>query len=365
MLDMRFRPPSLDAYLARLEALPFVDGVRLARDGRVGGQTSWEARVELQVGRRTHRFFVEHQSTPRLNYALLDSVLARVAKRPVARWILFTPHVTSPMAAYLQKRGVNYMDAAGNCHVVVGKRHVAVVEGKRPERIHPARQRIGSQGYRVAFALLARRDLVGEPVRTIAEQAGVGKSVVAITLRRLEEDGILLRSQAATRLLGPDQLLDRWLTGYADVLRPRLFLGAFRTQEAEPADLERRLRSELERPTGEDRGPREGPFAAEPDRVVRWAWGGATAAYRLTGHYRARQLVLHLEHLTAGLTRALRLVPAREGQLLILGVPGPLAFQGAVPHTVHPVLVYSELLASLDERAHEAAAEIRRLHLGG
>jgi hypothetical protein len=44
-------------------------------------------------------------------------------------------------------------------------------------------------------------------------------------------------------------------------------------------------------------------------------------------------------------------------------VPIPLAFEGAVSHTVHPLLVYSELLAANDERSLAAAERLRQRYL--
>ena len=61
----------------------------------------------------------------------------------------------------------------------------------------------------------------------------------------------------------------------------------------------------------------------------------------------------------ADFTRRLRLLPARTGELAVLAAPGPLAYEGEVPRTVHPLLVYGELLAGRDDRAREAAAEVR------
>ena len=56
----------------------------------------------------------------------------------------------------------------------------------------------------------------------------------------------------------------------------------------------------------------------------------------------------------------MKAVPRRDGPLLVLRTFGALAERGAAPKTVHPLLVYAELLADPDPRAHEAADRIRR-----
>jgi hypothetical protein len=61
--------------------------------------------------------------------------------------------------------------------------------------------------------------------------------------------------------------------------------------------------------------------------------------------------------------RQLNLLPAKDGPVVVLGVPGPLGLEGPAPHVAHPLLVYTELLVEGDERAREAAEEIRSRYL--
>ena len=53
-----------------------------------------------------------------------------------------------------------------------------------------------------------------------------------------------------------------------------------------------------------------------------------------------------------------------NGPLILLRAPGPIAFEGAAPRTVAPLLVYSELLFDGDKRRRETAVEIQRKYLG-
>jgi len=92
-------------------------------------------------------------------------------------------------------------------------------------------------------------------------------------------------------------------------------------------------------------------------------WGGCAAGYRLTHHYRGERMVLHLEAVTPTLRRTLRAVPDAHGPLVILGIPGPAALAGATPDTVHPLLVYAEMLAEHSDRAREAAGEVADQYL--
>lgn len=195
------------------------------------------------------------------------------------------------------------------------------------------------------FALLARPDLANAPIRSLAEAASVSKTSAADLVQRLSEEGLLLRDKGGRRIIRPTLLMDRWLAGYADQLRPRLLVGRYRAAAREPLAFEKHVEATL----GDH---------------LNWAWGGAAAGYRLTQHYRGETTTLHVATQPATMQRQLNLLPAKDGPILVLGVPGPLGLEGLAPHVAHPLLVYTELLVEGDERAREAAEEIRSRYLG-
>ncbi|MBI5490298.1 MAG: hypothetical protein HY905_23380 [Deltaproteobacteria bacterium] len=92
------------------------------------------------------------------------------------------------------------------------------------------------------------------------------------------------------------------------------------------------------------------------------ATGGA-AAHRLTGYYRGDQTLLYFADPPPSPAKQLRLVPDAEGDVWLARSPGPLAFSGPNRATVHPLLVYADLIGEGHERARDAAAEVRRRFL--
>lgn len=356
------RPTDLDLYIDRLKNIPFVEATRLLATTAGAGELPWDAELNLRIAGRWRRFFVEHKATARLNYALVDALLGRLARHGKPPWILFTPYVTPPMAVHLQENGVNYVDAAGNCHLIIDRKHVAIIDGRRPNHRPEEIRMVGPRGYQVLFALLARPELLQATVRELAATAGVGKTIAALALRRLEQEGLTAKTRTTTVLVKPTALLDRWLAGYTDILRPKLLVGYFRPFERDPADLEKRIAGFFGgRPYA---GAEEAGAHPKPEgRDLRWVWGGAAAAYRLTGHYRGERTVVHVDRAPHDLARRLRILPDRTGPLHLLRAPGPLAFAGAAPGTAHPLLVYGELIVEGNDRARETAVEIRERFL--
>jgi hypothetical protein len=200
---------------------------------------------------------------------------------------------------------------------------------------------MGVPGQQVLFALLVQPDLLNAPLRMLAQVAGVATATAANRLTQLREEGLLHEADQERRLTEPHRLLELWLKGYETLVRPRLLIGRYRIQETDPEALER----QIERALGDE---------------VLWAFGGGAAAYRLTGYYRGPETVVHVQPGAFDLARRLRALRADDGPLILLRAPGPIAFEGAEPRTVAPLLVYTELLFAGDKRAREAAIEIQR-----
>ncbi len=335
---MERRRPDLEPYLERLRELPFVKGagVRAAAGGK-------DALLTLRTPKGSQELLVEVKAAP-LSPGVARSFVAGMIRPSVRPWVVFSPHVSRSVGQLLASHGIGFVDQVGNCHVAIGKDYLAEVEGRRPRRARGGRG-LGARSYQALFALLARPDLAGAPVRSLAEAAALGKTAAADLLRRLRDEGALATDRAGTRIVRPGSLVDRWVAGYGDTLRPRLLMGRFRAAAQDPGDFEKTAESLLD---GLD-----------------WAWGGATAAYRLTAHYRSPITTLHLAaELPQSLRRELRLLPEKDGPIVVLGIPGPLGLEGPMARVAHPLLVYTELLLESDERALEAAGEVRERFLG-
>ena len=188
---------------------------------------------------------------------------------------------------------------------------------------------------------MAWPELAGRSQREIGEWTGTSRSAVSSMLARLERDGHVIGRGRRRRLVVDDRLLQRWTVGYADILRPALFIKTYRMPEGGLAALETRLASLV---------------------ADRFAWGGGAAANKLGGTFLGERLTLHVRESQA----TLPMTPDPEGNVHVLGIPGPLAWPTGSPvwdgggvQAVHPLLAYAELIDQQSDRALAAAAELR------
>lgn len=329
-------------YIEHLLSLPFVRKATL-RPAPERKRSGADGNLDLTTPRGRHRLVVEEKRS-HLSQALVGDVVARAASGVNAPLILFAPYVSPEMGALLTSHGISFVDRAGNCHLDLGGSYVGHVEGRKLRRSPDVPAGLRAPGFRLVFALLVEPGILNAPARELARASGVSLGTASNVLRRLEQDRLLVRTKSKRHLVKPDDLIQRWIAGYAETLRPQIFAGRFQTQDQDPPSLEDRVAGLLARDEN-------------------WAWGGAAAAFRLTKHYRSDETILHVAAAGRDLPKRLKAIPHSSGRLILMGVPGPLAFRGEVPHTVHPLLIYTELVLTGSDRAREAASELRERFL--
>jgi hypothetical protein len=158
----------------------------------------------------------------------------------------------------------------------------------------------------------------------------------------LQRRGFLVMQRRRKRrvLYRKRELVELWVGGYAERLRPQLVIGRFRSPDRDPADALNRL-------------------TAEGQEGFRWALTGGFAADALTGHCRGEQLILFVDPWTSGRAAGLRGLPSVDGPITLLRMFWPRGVERTLEkddaRVAHPLLVYAELLFQGREREVETA----------
>ncbi len=339
-------PAKLEDYLAHLRQLPFVRSLQVKLEQGLPHRADAILQIELPDG-ATRDVAVEVKRT-NLTYALAQALRSRVERVHPYRLLVVAPKITPGVGEALAERGINYVDAAGNCRINIDDRYFAAIEGRRPDLKETPRGRgLGAAGYQVLFAILAWPDAAQATVRELARHAGVALGTVTTILRKLEAEGLLLRGRPGVTIHDRQAILERWVHGYRDQVRPKWLIGRYRTADQDPEILERRIAQAI--------------GIAQPE--LAWAWGGGAGAMRITRFFRGLETVLCVTGPARDLPKELKALPDPTGPLVLLDVPTELFLAGPEDHVAHPLLLYTQLLATHDERAQEAAEELHERYL--
>lgn len=133
--------------------------------------------------------------------------------------VLVKAYVSNDVATQLVEQGLAFVDLVGNAHVV-GPGVFVHVQG-RPRPRHFPRAGMTYSDLTLTFALLAQPDLLGRPMRAIAQMTGVSLGKVSETSRLLVNMNHVAEVPLGRRVADARRLLERWELGYAEVIRPR------------------------------------------------------------------------------------------------------------------------------------------------
>lgn len=310
---------------------PLTDPLRtlLARVGEVQADTlpGWDE--VLRVARDGHsvRFALERRRGA-AGRSAVDAFLARSVPTGVVG-VLAAAEIPASARERIRAAGRGYVDEAGNAYLSAGPVlvHIDGLSTVRRARTPGLR----GAGLRVLGAFLAEPELLSSSLRVVAEACGVSTKAVRSVRARLEDQGQLVTSSGRQVLADPSTVLDEWLAGYRDILRPALVVGRYYLPHEDPVALERLL----------------------DHRGADWAWGGSRGAAIQLGTTVGPDVVLHLTERPPDFLR-----PTEDGRMEVLDVPAPPLGRGDT-HGVHPILCLAELAVRQDPRSREIAADLR------
>jgi hypothetical protein len=337
------REPDLQPYLERLEQLPFVRSARVVAGRHRVRDWALDAIVQLETPDGSVDLPVQYRGTT-MSATIAEQV--RLVSSRVPGLLALAPVVASGHAENLAAAAVNFLDLAGNCHVRIGDRYIARIEGRRPESRAPGEKALRGPAYRVLCALLAKPTLVDATARELAaESGGVSPQTANDVRHRLVARGPLVATRSGLQWApdGYQSALELFLGGFPTLL-PALTLGRFRARARTPEEVEESLRPGLE-------------------AVGRWRWGGAAGAWHVTRFYRGDHTLIYFDDPDRAALAQLPLVSDTRGNVTLRRVPAPAALHGQTPETVHPALLYADLLAEGNSRARDAAADIHAAFL--
>lgn len=336
------RQPEREARIlgAALEALTRTTGLKakaLARQPKAAGGLKPDAEIVVENAGKRHRYVAEIKTIDRtvpLNQT--NQLLRRYGKQGV----LIAPYLTTELANYCRAIGLQFIDTAGNAYLR-GPGMFVHIRGERPpvlyaEGIKP-RAAGTATALRVIFALLCKPELLNAPYRDIVRAAGVALGAVGWVFFDLERRGLVVggKRKGNRRFVDPNRLIAEWVANYPIKLRPKLAIRKF--------------------------------GATKPDwwrtaqlKEYGAVWGGEAAADRLTGNREPGAFAIYLPDDPAKFVLENRLRAEPKGNIELLQKFWRFDFQTKpyVADVAPPLLVYADLMATLDPRNHDTAKRI-------
>lgn len=251
-------------------------------------------------------------------------------------FLLVTRYVNAEMAEQLKSDGLQFIDAAGNAFINQPPLYI-FIKGNKPQDIGrraPHKRVFKPTGLRVLYAFLCNPGLEKKPYREIATVADVALGTIGWIMRELKELGYLLdMGKQGVKLIQKENLFQRWVIDYPEKLRPKLMLGRFRGIE--------------------------GWWQQKTLNPLNAQWGGEVAAAKLTKYLKPQMITVYTAppQLNPFLIEN-RLKKDPQGDVEILERFWQPLEAWPYKDVVHPILIYTDLMATGNHRNMETAKMI-------
>ncbi len=287
-----------------------------------------DGQVMLEIDKQTMPFNALVRKEPR-RYQL-DSILETADT--LAPLIVIAEHIFPTLKTELRNAGVGYIDGAGNIHINYGGKLIWIEGQKMLDVAKSGGNRAFTKaGLKVVYALLQQPDALNLPYRELAQIADVAIGTVNIVLNGLKEAGFLLQlNKKEMTLRNRRELLEKWVEGYRNVLKPALLIGAYQINDFQNWK--------------------------ELDLPEHTYWGGEPAGALATGYLNnPEQLTVYTAEPKSVLMKRMRLVPKANGNVWVYQV-----FWKDMPNrSITPHLItYADLIITDDPRCIETAEMI-------
>lgn len=264
-----------------------------------------------------------------------------------AEYLVFAQWVAETAAEELRKAGICYVDTVGNAYLAHRPQILIDIRGRRPEaKIRPEPGRIvEAGGLKVCHLLLAQPGMLDQPLRVIAQRAGVALGTAHAVMRELVGARLVLLGPGNKRRFGNvEEMIDAFVRGYANKLRPACFIKRYRHKKTHPADILEAFKKRL------------------GGTNARWALTGGLAGNQITQFLTPNTITLFADQQAVKLLQEEeQMLPDRNGNVTLLDLFADTAianFTDIATAMATPLLIYAELLDEGGPREAETAEMI-------
>ena len=254
-------------------------------------------------------------------------------------FIIIAEHIYPAVKNKLRELGIAYMDTEGNIFIKHEKLFVLIQGNKKKDKENKTvttNRAFTKTGLKTVFYLLLNPNAIAYTYRELAGVTNVALGNVKHIIDGLKDAGYVLnKDEKKLMLTNKRELLERWIDGYKETLKPSLEIGKYKHNEQIEKDIE---------------------YNFNDNQIT---IGGEYAAELVTEYLKAAQFTLYTDMPKLDTMRALKLIPDNNGSLVIYKKFWKNEFFNIKNLNLAPLLlIYADLMITNDPRCKETAIKI-------
>lgn len=286
--------------------------------------------VVLQINNETF-YCNAKRNAKNANYGIIMSALKNTNHSK--NNIVIADYLTKKTAEKLKQNGINYLDASGNAFIK-GKDFFVYVEGRKAKINKKTNQTRAFQeaGLKLLLMLISNPETLQFSYRELAEKTGIALGSVSNIFKELEESHYLLKTRNKRVLKNQDEIIERWVIAYNELLKPRSLRKKMRALEKE-LNVNNIINSS----------------------DLQLYFGGEPGGELLTGYLKPKDYIIYTDEDTSKVAKELKLVPDEDGNIELYSKFWTDSLPLKNEHTAPPLVIYADLLGTGNNRNIETA----------
>jgi hypothetical protein len=264
-----------------------------------------------------------------------------VHRKAFTNLIVLAQYILPSAKEILRKHKINYIEANGNVYLQTSTQLLWLDNQKPLKPLTIKENRAFSvTGCKVLFYLLQNEAHFYEPYRVIAKATQTSLGNITNIFNALKNNGFLINTRDKNfKLINKKELLDKWVEAYNAVLKPSLFMGTCTNIKNNELHIWQQLKF----------------------KNNHFQWGGEAAGNILTNYLNPGLLEMYSHTSNMNLQKTYKLISSKNGHIYLYKAFWDL--NKSEQNTVHPLLVYADLLNDENTRKHETALKIYEKYL--
>lgn len=286
--------------------------------------------VVLQINNDTF-YCIAKKNAKNANYGIIMSALKDINHSK--NNIVIADYLTKNTATELRQNGINYLDTSGNTFIKT-KDFFVYVEGRKIKINKKTNQTRAFQeaGLKLLLLLISNPETLQLSYRELAEKTGIALGSVSNIFKELEENHYLLKTRNKRVLKNQDEIIERWVIAYNELLKPR--------------SLKKKMRA---------LGNEFNTNSIINNSDIKLYFGGEPGGELLTGHLKPKDYIIYTNEETSTVAKDLKLVPDEEGNIELYSKFWTDSLHLKNELTAPPLVIYADLLGTGNNRNIETA----------
>lgn len=313
--------------------------VQMSYSKEFGSATDYQLEITFWINGREIKKKFSVEIKRRVLSATIGQLL--IKKNKLENLLLIADDLSPGVANKLRELNIPFIDGNGNVFFNEAEFYIFINTYRQETKIQRSSSSLIFQtsGLQLLFVLLSVPNSENKTYRELSEMSKISLGWVSEIMNALQSEYYLVKDSEKRTLFRKDELLKRWVQGFAETLCNKLLEMEFETEDPN--------------------------FWKNTDLTsTKACWGGEVAADMMTGYLNPSEILIYRRGsaFLSSLVREKKLRRVKEGNIKIRRKFWNFNETDII---APPLLVYADLLATAKSRNIEAAQIIYDEHLAG